>query len=77
MCAAVDKDYVDGTLSDYFAGLSLRGSWGEEVSKKAEAGIQPARALLAAEKQESWPEALGPSARPSCRKLESYVDDVE
>lgn len=75
LCAALDKDYIDGTLSDYFAGIKSSTPWGEGLRKRANESATPGRDLEAAAKEKSL--AAGPSVAPSCARLFDYLDDVE
>lgn len=74
MCAAVDHDYVDGTLSDYFAGLETRSPWGAALEKRAADSMTPGREL---QKAAAAAGLDGPKLPPSCAKLFDYLDDVE
>lgn len=75
LCAALNEDYVDGTLSDYFEGLTMKTKWGADVMAKGNDADQPGRFL------EKTIEALSPEAAdpglPACRKLLDYIDEVE
>ena len=75
MCAAVDHDYNDGTLSDYFRGLTCQTPWGQELRARADESITPARLLLAAAKAGGLKESDG--RLPACVRLFEYIDDVE
>lgn len=75
MCAAVDKDYIDGTLSDYFAGLEATSAWGKSLRTRADESPTPGRVLEAAARERGW--AAGSNMAPSCAKLFEYLDDVE
>jgi hypothetical protein len=75
LCAALNEDYVDGTLSDYFKGLTMKTQWGADVMAKGNDADQPGRFL------ETTIETLSPKAAdpglPACRKLLDYIDEVE
>ena len=75
LCAALNKDYVDGTLSDYFADIELKTAWGKQARKEGSDADQPGRFL---EKQIETlsPKAADP-ALPACRELLDYIDEVE
>lgn len=75
LCAALNKDYVDGTLSDYFAGLEPKTEWGKQTRTRGSEADQPGRFL---EKQIASlsPNAADP-ALPACRELLDYIDEVE
>jgi hypothetical protein len=75
LCRALDRDYVDGTLSDYYRGLELRTEWGAAQRKAGDESIQPGR-LLEQAVAELSPGAKDP-ALGHCRKLLDYLDDVE
>ncbi len=74
MCAAVDHDYVDGTLSDYFADTKSETTWGRELQARADESTTPGRELLRAARSRGWTPQLG---APSCVRLFDYLDDVE
>ena len=75
MCAAVDHDYNDGTLSDYFKGLSSSTPWGKELQARADESTSPGRLLLAAARESGLPD-VDPRA-PACGRIFEYIDDVE
>ena len=75
LCAAVDHDYKDGTLGDYYAKVEMRTDWGRAQRDAGNESIQPARLLekaVAALDPEGKEPALG-----HCRTLLDYIDDVE
>jgi len=75
LCAAVDHDYKDGTLGDYYAKVELRTDWGRAQRDAGNESIQPARLLekaVAALDPKGEEPALG-----HCRTLLDYIDDVE
>ncbi|GEM_PF-3641707 len=75
LCAALDKDYIDGTLSDYYARTMPRTVWGKALRIAGSASVQPARAL---EKELKDVDPNGTSAKlPHCHILLEYIDDVE
>jgi hypothetical protein len=75
LCAALDHDYVDGTLSDYYATVEMRSAWGKAQRAAGDASITPGRLL------EKAVEELSPGAQAPelghCRTLLDYLDDVE
>ena len=75
LCAALDKDYVDGTLSDYYAKVEMKTQWGKDLRKSGSDSIKPARELEA-EVAKLDPEGKEPRLA-SCRTLLDYIDDVE
>lgn len=75
MCQAVDRDYGDGTLGDYYAGLVPKTEWGKQQIAAGNATIQPGRLLEQAVKQLAPGGQLDQLAH--CRKLLDYLDDVE
>jgi hypothetical protein len=75
MCKAVDHDYADGTLRDYYSGLRLRTAWGLGLRQIGEASIQPGHTLeRAADELSVEP---GDPAVEHCTKLFDYLDEVE
>lgn len=73
MCKALDHDYVDGTLTDYYRDIEPRTEWGKAQRDAGNESIKPGRLL------EQAVEQLSPGANelPNCRKLLDYLDDVE
>ncbi|TPV95829.1 MAG: hypothetical protein B7733_07830 [Myxococcales bacterium FL481] len=75
MCAAVDHDYVDGTLSATFRGIAVSSAAGRALLAAAREADRPGRHVLAAARQVS-PDLAHPELG-ACRKLDDYIDDVE
>jgi hypothetical protein len=75
LCKALDHDYVDGTLSDYYRGIEPRTAWGKAQRDAGNESVQPGR-LLEKAVTELSPGAEDP-ALEHCRKLLDYLDDVE
>ncbi len=75
LCAAVDRDYVDGTLSDYYAKVEPKTEWGREQKRAGNESITPGH-LLEKAVAELSPGGTGPELE-SCRKLLDYLDEVE
>ncbi|PRP93012.1 hypothetical protein ENSA5_45730 [Enhygromyxa salina] len=75
MCKAVDHDYGDGTLGDYYRGLKARTAWGQAQLAAGNESITPGR-LLEKAVAELDPGAKDPILE-HCRKLLDYLDDVE
>jgi hypothetical protein len=75
LCKALDHDYVDGTLSDYYRDVEPRTEWGKAQRKAGNESMQPGR-LLEKAVAELSPDAKDP-ALEHCRKLLDYLDDVE
>ena len=75
MCAAVDHDYNDGTLSDYFRGLECQSDWGKSLRKEADESVSPGRLLLARANEHGL--QLDAQHAPACARLAGYIDDVE
>ncbi|MFO7561500.1 MAG: hypothetical protein R6X02_02555, partial [Enhygromyxa sp.] len=75
LCKALDHDYDDGTLSDYYADVQPRTEWGKAQREAGNESIQPGR-LLEKAVAELSPGAEDP-ALEHCRKLLDYLDDVE
>ncbi|HVH97169.1 MAG TPA: hypothetical protein VM869_00600 [Enhygromyxa sp.] len=74
LCKALDHDYVDGTLSDYYRDVEPRTEWGKAQREAGNQSIQPGR-LLEKAVAELAPTAAEPVEH--CRKLLDYLDDVE
>jgi hypothetical protein len=75
MCKAVDHDYDDGTLTDYYRDIEPRTEWGKAQRDAGNESIKPGR-LLEKAVAELSPGAKDP-ALTNCRKLLDYLDDVE
>lgn len=73
MCEALNRDYGDGTLGDYYAGLMPQTDWGKQQIAAGNATIQPGRLLERAISEL----APGSSTPAHCRKLLDYLDEVE
>jgi hypothetical protein len=81
MCEALNRDYGDGTLGDYYAGLVPRTDWGKQQIAAGNASIQPGRLLERAIAELAPRTPIRPDGQPDplghCRKLLDYLDDVE
>ena len=75
MCAAVDRDYDDGTLSDYFAGLRTTSAWGARLRARADESTTPGRILEEAARAVGVTDST--PGLTACRRLFEYLDDVE
>ena len=75
MCAALDHDYIDGTLSDYYAEVKPATAWGERVKKAGDAADQPGRHLEGEAK--SLTETAGLELPEACTELFDVLDDLE
>lgn len=75
LCAAIDHDYKDGTLGDYYAKVEPTTAWGKAQRDAGNASVTPGR-LLEQAVAELSPGASDP-ALGNCRTLLDYLDDVE
>lgn len=75
LCEALDHDYIDGTLSDYYRDVEPRTDWGKAQRDAGNQAMQPGR-LLEKAVAELAPHAKDPGLE-HCRKLLDYLDDVE
>ncbi|MEZ4383101.1 MAG: hypothetical protein R3A79_17370 [Nannocystaceae bacterium] len=77
LCAALNKDYVDGTLTDYYGALKgkMTTAFGDDLRRRGEASMEPGRILEAARK--TLGDAAGDPATPACDKLFDELDDLE
>lgn len=72
MCLALDRDYSDGTLGDYYGKLQPRTDWAKQQIAAGNESIEPGRLLEQAIK------SLAPDNPPApCAKLLDYLDEVE
>ncbi len=76
LCTALNKDYVDGTLTDYYQHLSLKTAFGKDLRRRGEASMKPGRILEAGLKKLGRSEANDP-ATPACAQLFDELDDLE
>jgi hypothetical protein len=75
LCRALDHDYVDGTLSDYYAKVEPKTEWGRERVREGEESITPGR-LLQNAATGLGVDLDGPELA-SCRKLFDELEDLE
>lgn len=75
LCTAVDHDYKDGTLGDYYADVTMRTDWGKAQMAAGNESITPGR-LLEKAAFELNPQGDEPGLA-ACRRLLDYLDDVE
>jgi hypothetical protein len=73
MCKALNRDYGDGTLGDYYAGLEPRTNWAKQQIAVGNESMQPGRLLERAVVEL----APGSDTLAHCRKLLEYLDEVE
>jgi hypothetical protein len=73
LCKALNRDYGDGTLGDYYAGLEMRTSWGKQQVATGNESMKPGRLLERAVVEL----APGSDALTHCPKLLEYIDEVE
>ncbi|PRP94271.1 hypothetical protein [Enhygromyxa salina] len=75
MCKAVDHDYADGTLRNYYSGLELRTPWGTTLRELGDESTTPGRTL----EQAAAELAVSPTdpGLEHCAKLFDYLDEVE
>ena len=77
LCAALNHDYIDGTLTDYYKDVKPRTVVGAKARKEGEAADKPGRAL-AASIQAFLGSGVAPGEdMPECRKLLDELDDLE
>jgi len=75
LCAALRRDYVDGTLTDYYRGLRPTSARGEALLREGEETPRPGRVLQAAAREAGI--AAEDPAIPSCAALFAELDDLE
>lgn len=74
MCKALNRDYSDGTLGDYYADVKPATAWGKQQRAAGNESIKPGRLLEQAVAELGLTSAETPE---HCRKLLDYLDDVE
>lgn len=74
MCRALNRDYSDGTLGDYYADVKPATAWGKQQLAAGNESIKPGRLLEQAVAELGLTSAETPE---HCRKLLDYLDDVE
>jgi len=75
LCQALDHDYVDGTLSDYYAKVEPTTAWGREQLRVGEESITPGRLLQKAATEIAA--NLDTAELAGCRKLFDVIDELE
>jgi len=75
LCAALRRDYVDGTLTDYYRGLTPASARGEALRREGEQTPRPGRVLEAGARAAGI--AADDPAIPSCTALFAELDDLE
>lgn len=75
LCAALRRDYVDGTLTDYYRGLKPASARGQALLREGEETSRPGRVLEAAARAAGI--AGDDPALPSCAALFAELDDLE
>lgn len=75
LCAALRRDYVDGTLTDYYRGLKPASARGQALLREGEETSRPGRVLEAAAQAAGI--AGDDPALPSCAALFAELDDLE
>lgn len=75
LCAAIDHDYIDGTLSDYYADVEPGTQWGTATMKAGDVADQPGRHLEGAAKELT--SATGMAMPAACTKFFPQLDDLE
>lgn len=75
LCAALRRDYVDGTLTDYYGGLAPRTAFGQELRRRGEASMTPGRLLEAALRDMA--KRPGDPTTPACDALVGELDELE
>ncbi len=75
LCAALVRDYVDGTLTDYYHDLTMKTEFGGDLRRRGEDSMKPGRILEAGQKKLG--ERPGDPATPSCEQLFDELDDLE
>ncbi len=78
LCAALNHDYVDGTLTDYYKDARPKTAIGEALRREGNESTQPGRALAAGYREHlsARAETPGPDM-PECRRLFEELDDLE
>jgi hypothetical protein len=75
LCRALDHDYGDGTLSDYYAKVVPETAWGRDRLREGEESITPGR-LLQKASTDLGADLEGPDLA-GCRKLFDEIDELE
>lgn len=76
LCAALEHDYVDGTLSDYYAKLEPKTAWGRERLREGEESITPGTLLQQAATSIAAPLDSEPGL-VHCKQLFEVLDELE
>ena len=76
LCAALNRDYVDGTLTDYYHDLTLKTEFGAELRRRGEDSMKPGR-ILEAGRKKLGERPSGDPPTPACDQLFDELDDLE
>ncbi len=74
LCKALNHDYIDGTLTDYYGRVSPTTERGRLAREVGNASVTPGRDLIRA-----FTDLLGPDhvPGPHCRELVEQIDELE
>lgn len=75
LCQALDHDYIDGTLSDYYGEVTPKTSWGVEIRDGGNEADLPGRHLEAA--ANDFVKATSEPMPQACTELFSQLEDLE
>jgi len=75
LCAALDHDYIDGTLSDYYGEVEPVTDWGNEVRDAGNEADLPGRHLQ--KEAKAFTDATGEPMPASCTELFAQLEDLE
>ncbi len=74
LCKALNHDYIDGTLTDYYGRVSPQTELGKQVKAAGNDSVTPGRDLIAA-----FTKLLGKGNTPGphCAELVEQIDELE
>lgn len=77
LCKALNHDYIDGTLTDYYGRVTPTTALGRKVRTEGNASVTPGRDLIAALTTFLGPDHPPGSQMPHCNELIDQIDELE
>lgn len=77
LCKALNHDYIDGTLTDYYRNVAPTTALGRTVRTEGNDSVTPGRDLLAALTKFLGPENPPGPQMPHCSELIDQIDELE
>jgi len=77
LCKALNHDYIDGTLTDYYGRVAPTTALGRKVRSEGNDSVTPGRDLLAALTKFLGPGNSPDPQMPHCMELIDQIDELE